>query len=154
VQKCPFAAYLLGHFLDVFVLPELAVRITVGVLVELQKMVIQRRRKPMSKLSRAEQDTGVLWIDGKHVYQKTILLGSLRVAQHVHGVVNIDTMVNLHGAATDKRGNYIRLPHVDAQAIGNQIGLSVGPQFINVSTGADYSTYWGHVTMRYTCTDR
>jgi hypothetical protein len=82
-------------------------------------------------------------------------LPNATTTQFNHGITNIDTVVDLLGAATNPGGDYLRLPHVHCQTIGKQIGFFIGPALITVSTGADYSTYTeAHVTMRYTCTGR
>lgn len=113
---------------------------------------------PLPNYSFDEQANGRLWVDGRNVYQKTIDLGMLPNAgtnSVLHGIVNIEQMIELQGSAVDPSGPFfIRLPHVDATDPAYSVGFFVDGTNVQITAGIDRSTFHGYCTLIYTCSDR
>lgn len=109
-----------------------------------------------------EQPTGVRWIDGKEIFQKTLFVPALPNATVVmigHGIT-WDTVVEIWGAAQDTLiTDPIPLPRSGTSAPtppggpGTQIincALTLDVSFLRVDSAHDYSSYSGYVTVWYT----
>jgi hypothetical protein len=110
---------------------------------------------PQINFSTAEQFTGLYWVDGKKIYQKTVSLSTLPNAASItiaHGIINISAIIGLSGYCTNNTV-FNPLPFVSTTAT-QVIGVFSDLTNITVQTAANYSTYSGYVTLRYTCTDR
>lgn len=109
-----------------------------------------------------EQPTGVLWVDGKEIFQKTIFVPALpnaTVVQIAHGIT-WDTMVEIWGAGQNTLvTDLVPLPRSGTSA-PTPVG-GPGTQTINcasypdaadlrIDSQADYSSYSGYVTLWYT----
>lgn len=103
--------------------------------------------------STSEVDTGMKWIDGRTIYQKTFEMGGLKVAGKTtvpHGITNLDMVINIRGIAKeDSIGATINLPHAaDQQAY--TVTVYVDNTNINIQTYADQSGYkTSFVTIQY-----
>ena len=104
--------------------------------------------------STTEQDTGLKWIDGKPIYQKTVNVGALpnTSASYVaHGILNIDTIVSNMGCAKNGDGTNLPLPNISTN-LTYAIQVSVTSTDIVIQTGVDRSAFSGYVTLQYTKT--
>ena len=103
--------------------------------------------------STSEVDTGYTWIDGKHIYKKTINLGNLpnattkTVNHNISGITNIIKFEG--GAYRSLDGGLFPLPY-SAPVASNSIGITGGTTEIFVATGSDRSNMSGYVTLYYT----
>ncbi|QJU09927.1 hypothetical protein FBF26_01440 [Candidatus Saccharibacteria bacterium oral taxon 488] len=82
--------------------------------------------------STSEVDTGMRWIDGRTIYQKTFSMGGLKVSGKTtkpHGINNLDMVINIRGIAKeDSVGATINLPHAaDQQAYTVTVNIAAGP---------------------------
>jgi hypothetical protein len=107
--------------------------------------------------STAEQWTGLYWVDGKKIYQKTINTGALpnaTITSTAHGIVNISFMTHLSVVATD--GNYLfQVPYIDPNNLAYCVGAYCNHTYIYLNAGYNRSDYTiSYATMQYTCTDR
>lgn len=103
--------------------------------------------------STSEVDTGMKWIDGRTIYQKTFEMGGLKVAGKTtkpHGIKKLDMVINIRGIAKeDSIGATINLPHAaDQQAYA--VTVYADNININIQTYADQSGYkTSFVTIQY-----
>lgn len=118
-------------------------------------IVLPRHLSPAARGDRStsEVDTGMKWIDGRTIYQKTFEMGGLKVAGKttvLHGIKNLDMVINIRGIAKeDSIGATINLPHAaDQQAY--TVTVYVDNSNINIQTYADQSGYkTSFVTIQY-----
>ena len=108
----------------------------------------------MLNYSTSEAWTGLLWLDGKKIYQRTINFGVLpnaATANVAHGIANISyvTSINLQASGS----GYFASIFVSATSTNN-IGCYVNGTDIFVETGSNRSSWSAYVTLQYTCTDR
>lgn len=103
--------------------------------------------------STSEVDTGMKWIDGRTIYQKTFAMGGLKVAGKTtvpHGIKDLGMVINIRGIAKeDSIGATINLPHAaDQQAY--TVTVYVDNSSVNIQTYADQSGYkTSFVTIQY-----
>lgn len=103
--------------------------------------------------STSEVDTGMKWIDGRTIYQKTFAMGGLKAASKTtvpHGIKNLDMVINIRGIAKEYSiGATINLPHAaDQQAY--TVTVYVDNSNVNIQTYADQSGYkTSFVTIQY-----
>lgn len=103
--------------------------------------------------SLVEQDTGLKWIDGKSIFQKTVDLGVFPNAvlkQVAHGIVTIETMVNMITMSTTVGAFDTPIPFVQTGAIDG-IGISRNGANIEIQPGTvDRTALSGFTTLFYT----
>lgn len=107
--------------------------------------------------STAEQDTGLKWIDGKDIYQKTIEFGTMPVNEEkdvAHGISNLAFLVDIEFVVYNATSNQWRLmPAISRGNVMAQSVYGVDSQYVFVLGGqaADVDSDWsGIVTIRYT----
>lgn len=118
-------------------------------------IVLPRHLSPAARGDRStsEVDTGMKWIDGRTIYQKTFSMGGLKVAGKTvvpHGINNLDLVINIRGIAKEYSiGATINLPHAaDQQAY--MVTVYADNSNINIQTYADQSGYkTSFVTIQY-----
>lgn len=111
--------------------------------------------------STTEQDTGVLWLDGSHIYQKTIklediaLAGNSFVARNISDYIsNVNILIGYETIIHNKTGNtFYLMPYslystltgysVNVAIAGNEIDISTG----NLSGSMNTDIY---ITLKYT----
>ncbi len=101
-----------------------------------------------------EQDTGLKWIGGETVYQKTIDTGALpdsTTKNVVHGITTIDIMIDLRGTAEEPMTPaFIPLPRAKPSS-PLEVALGADGTNIILQTVADFSIYTtSFVTVTYT----
>lgn len=107
--------------------------------------------------STSEQDTGLKWIDGKKVYQKTFDCSTLPSSKNqsldiLHGISNLDTVISIVGIA---KSSAAQVPIVFAAsgaqpAFGTQITITINATTMSIFVGQDRSNFVGFVTLQYT----
>lgn len=118
-------------------------------------IVLPRHLSPAARGDRStsEVDTGMKWIDGRTIYQKTFVMGGLKIAGKTtvpHGITNLDMVINIRGIAKEYSvGATINLPHAaDQQAY--TVTVYADNSNINIQTYADQSGYkTSFVTIQY-----
>ena len=105
--------------------------------------------------STTEIDTGCTWIDGSHIYRKTVDISSLPNATSksvANGISNLNNVVRVEGFAKDSNGVRITLPFASVANIADQIAIRVETSNIVIITGVNRSGFSGYVTLWYTKT--
>lgn len=101
----------------------------------------------------AEQDTGITWVDGKHVFQKTIAIAAgpnNSTVNVAHGISNLETVID-YKMMLKSGSTHIFVPDVEATAVIQLHHAFDATNIILVSgTGGNWSAYSGHCTMYYT----
>ena len=118
-------------------------------------IVLPRHLSPAARGDRStsEVDTGMKWIDGRTIYQKTFDMGGLKVAGKTtkpHDIKKLDMVINIRGIAKeDSIGATINLPHAaDQQAY--TVTVYADNTNVNIQTYADQSGYkTSFVTIQY-----
>lgn len=104
--------------------------------------------------STSEQDTGFTWIDGKHIYKKTIYIGSLLnngTKTVAHGISNLSRVIKIEGYSYRSSDHYMfPLPLVYASEIKAQICVLASDTNVFVITGNDRTNCSDtHITLYY-----
>lgn len=97
----------------------------------------------------AEQDTGLTWVGGETIYQKTLVAGTFPNANSVnvaHGITGLDKIIKFEGYGDDGT-NGIPLPYT--QQTGDNIQLSSDDTNVVISSTANFSGFSGHITIWY-----
>lgn len=119
------------------------------------RILIQARNlvPAIGDYSTSEQDTGFTWIDGKHIYKKTISIGALpnNTTKNVaHGITSIDKIINWTGVSTNTSNNQAILLPSPANAL---FTIVVNNTNIVIMTTSDRSSYsYSYITLYYTKT--
>ena len=100
--------------------------------------------------SETEQDTGLKWIDGKTIYQKTINTGALtnNTDKHVdHNITGAGTIVKVEGVAIAS-GSTLSFPICEGSSYCQP---KVQSTYINLVTSGNYTGFTdSYVTVYYT----
>ena len=105
--------------------------------------------------SSEESFTGMYWIDGKKIYEKTINIGTLPnkgnsgVKNVAHGISQLDRVIDIRGIAVSDTET-IPLPHNNPWVLGENVTIRVSGANITVDTNSNKSSYTGYVTLKYT----
>lgn len=105
--------------------------------------------------SSEESFTGMYWIDGKKIYEKTINIGTLPnkdnsgVKNVAHGINQLDRVIDIRGIAVSGTET-IPLPHNNPWVLGETVTIRVSGANITVDTNSNKSSYTGYVTLKYT----
>lgn len=105
----------------------------------------------MANFKTVEQDTRNNWIDGKNVYEKTLVLGTLPVGftAFPHGIVGLDRLIDVVGAYRNlSNGTWLLFNHPGTTA-GNSVNITVDQTDVRVNQS---QTGFGDaiVVLRYT----
>lgn len=112
--------------------------------------------------SYAEQDTGLKWMDGRKVYQKTVSIGALPNTSRKevpHGIVSVDFFIDFEVTssriASDAGGTASHpLPYVNTN-LKPDICFAANGKHVLTVTNNDWShTRQTYATLKYVCTDR
>jgi len=102
--------------------------------------------------STSEQSTGIKWIDGSIIYQKTINLGSLpnsTTKNVAHGISNLDSIVRIEAIITNGTV-FAALPFVNTSSAAANIAVNANATNVSVTTGTNRTGYSGYATLYYT----
>lgn len=103
--------------------------------------------------STEEQDTGIKWIDGKTIYQKTIYVSSVATgtASNIqHDIDNIETCVSITGTCTFQSTTQLPLPYISTSINYNICLGNVTHSTFMIQTGTSITISDAYVTIRYT----
>jgi len=105
--------------------------------------------------STTEQDTGFTWINGEHIYKKTVNFGALpdTTGKSVaHNITGLDWVIEFSGVTYNPSINtYLTLPCASASSY--PISLAVSNTNVDVTTTNDRSGYTqSYITLYYTKT--
>jgi hypothetical protein len=98
-----------------------------------------------------EQDTGLTWIDGKVIYQKTIDFGVLPdngYKELAHNIVGLDQYIDIRGVI--KSGSYFYTIPPASLVLSNQIDLYLDGWGIYVMTNTAWNAATAFFTLQYT----
>lgn len=105
--------------------------------------------------SQNEIDTGKIWIDGKKIYRKVILLPAIAKG----GKYQIDlssltasNYIQLYGFIKTAKDYFIPLLNSDEQNPTLNTFIKINNNVLNFINGADREILSGHVTLEYTKT--
>lgn len=103
--------------------------------------------------SETEQDTGLKWINGSSVYQKTIDLGTLpnsvgMVVNKAHNITNLGLVVSVMCVAY-KSGNRICIPTTNANSYLSLMNLNIMDDNVVIMTGSAMKDYHVYITIQY-----
>lgn len=113
--------------------------------------------------SETEQWSGQRWIDGRKIYQKTIVMGALANNTRknvVHGIENLDFCIKFAGVAAIKAGETngptcIPLGYMDSVSVTPKISFGIDKVNAWIRTKEDWSyVHHSFITAWYVCTDR
>ena len=107
----------------------------------------------------AEQDTGFTWLNGEHIYSKTLYTSSLPNNDQIlipTGISNLNLIVEMRGVAIGTAAQ-IPLPYlpggadpISVYSYAVEIAYLVSSNSVRVKTGADRSAFEGYITLYYT----
>lgn len=107
--------------------------------------------------STTEQDTGLLWVDGKHVYQKTIDCGNgpNNTSKNVaHGIANLDRIIewNVVGKHVTISGTNYFIPFGPSRSSTNDWALEIYTDTTNITlkTYNNWDNTSIYITILYT----
>ena len=88
-------------------------------------------------------------------YRKTIYIDSLpnnTTANYDTGLTELDFITNFYGSAYAAPGHkyQMTLPNINATSTSATVGIGRDNNNIQITTAADRSGWWGHVTIEYT----
>lgn len=102
--------------------------------------------------STSEQDTGFTWIDGKHIYKKTVNFGALPNATSgtfSHGITNISYIIKIE-AISFNNTRWMPLPAASPITVEASVVITADASSIFITTGTDRRTDKAYVTLYYT----
>jgi hypothetical protein len=94
------------------------------------------------------------WIDGKPLYRKTVIFGSLPNASSKyikHNISNIDFIASIKGVTTQSNGAAQPLPY-SSSTLEKNVQLYADKTIIEITTGRDDSSKNAYITLKYTKT--
>ena len=108
-----------------------------------------------SKLARvdystAERDTGLKWVDGKKIYQKTVDCGTLPASGGktvAHDIANIAAVISADGVTSNATSMMVPGPSNGFVALCDETNITI----YNDASVANTRCY---LTLLYTCTNR
>ena len=116
--------------------------------------VIQARNlvPAIGDYSTSEQDTGFTWIDGKHIYKKTVNFGALpnATAKAVNtNISNMDYLISFEAVATNGVTLFI-IPSLRPLNASLEIGIWFSKTQVTIETGSNRADFNAYITLYYT----
>ena len=105
--------------------------------------------------SQNEIDTGKIWIDGKKIYRKVILLPA--IAKGTEYKIDLSSLtasnyIQLYGFAKTAKNYFIPLLNSDEQTQTLNTFIGITNNMLRFINGADREILGGHVVLEYTKT--
>lgn len=105
--------------------------------------------------SQNEIDTGKIWIDGKKIYRKVILLPA--IAKGTEYRIDLSSLtasnyIQLYGFAKSAENYFIPLLNSDEQTPTLNTFIGITDNILRLINGADREILSGHVVLEYTKT--
>lgn len=105
--------------------------------------------------SQNEVDTGKIWIDGKKIYRKVILLPVIaKKTEYRIDLSNLaaSTYIQIYGFTKVGSAYFIPLLNSDEKSITLNTYVSINNNVLRIINGADREILSGHVVLEYTKT--
>lgn len=105
--------------------------------------------------SQNEIDTGKIWIDGKKIYRKVILLPAIAVKEIYYddlSSLKASTYIQLYGFAQIGTNIFAPLLDSDESDARHNIYISIENDKLRIATGEFRQILKGHVVLEYTKT--
>lgn len=105
--------------------------------------------------SQNEVDTGKIWIDGKKIYRKVILLPAIAKGGEYNEDLSslmVSTYIKIYGFTKVGSVYFIPLLNSDEKAIALNTYVSIINNALRIINGADREILSGHVVLEYTKT--
>lgn len=105
--------------------------------------------------SQNEIDTGKIWIDGKKIYRKVILLPTIAKGGEYNedlSSLTISTCIQIYGFTKVGNVYFIPLLNSDEKSITLNTYVSINNNALRLINGADREILSGHVVLEYTKT--
>ena len=108
--------------------------------------------------STEEQDTGLKWIDGKSIYQKTYEIGEIpnSTSKVITTLSGVDVVIALNGFCYQASAEAVRMRPLPFSAVSNitdNIRLDITDDELRIVTASSWTNYTGYVTIQYTKTE-
>ena len=105
--------------------------------------------------SQNEIDTGMLWIDGKKIYRKVILLPA--IAKNTEYRIDLSSLtasnyIQLYGFTKIRENYFIPLLNSDEQTPTLNTFIGITDNVLRFKNGVGRETLGGHVVLEYTKT--
>ena len=104
--------------------------------------------------STSEQDTGFTWVDGKHIYKKTVNFGALPDSTNktvAHGISNLSRVIKIEGTSyRPDQSKFTPLPSPGVSDSTYSTNLQMDATGVTIFTGFDRSNETAYVTIYYT----
>ena len=105
--------------------------------------------------SQNEIDTGKIWIDGKKIYRKVILLPA--IAKGIEYRIDLSSLtasnyIQLYGFVKNAENYFIPLLNSDEKTITLNTFIGITNNVLRLINGADREILSGHVILEYTKT--
>jgi len=111
----------------------------------------------LKNFSTTEKDTGLKWIDGRNIYEKTIIFGAVGTgAQSVaHGITGLDFVINANGYAEQANGVNSIIPRLSISPATTSIFYDRVDEtliygYIGTSFVSTVAIVGGAITIKYT----
>lgn len=105
--------------------------------------------------SQNEIDTGKIWIDGKKIYRKVILLPTIAKGREYNedlSSLTISTCIQIYGFTKVGNAYFIPLLNSDEKSITLNTFVSINNNALCLVNGVDREILSGHVVLEYTKT--
>lgn len=105
--------------------------------------------------STSEVDTGYTWIDGEHIYKKTLYFPQLAAASGTsvtQSLTDVAQVTKFEAFSLDSSGSAWALPYRSAGGLGAFVSYDGPSHLVTVQSLADMSAYSAYVTIYYTKT--
>lgn len=108
--------------------------------------------------STEEQDTGLKWINGKSIYQKTYEIGEIpnSTSKVITTLSGVDVVIALNGFCYQANAEAVRMRPLPFSAVSNvtdNIRLDITDNELRIVTASSWTNYTGYVTIQYTKTE-
>jgi hypothetical protein len=104
-----------------------------------------------------EQDTGLTWVDGKKIYQKTVQVPTLQVGTtaYPHGIPNVRYFTQIELLSSIPNAVFFQAPYLDPVTVLQSVGIYCDLNNMVIVNPSDRSAYTeNYVNLKYTCNDR
>ena len=105
--------------------------------------------------SQNETDTGKIWIDGKKIYRKVMLLPAIAKDKEYNldlSNLNASTYVQINGFVQTEEDNFQPLLNSNRMGASYNIFVAIYKKKLRVVTGTSREILSGHVILEYTKT--
>lgn len=123
----------------------------------IEEEIDELKLKDNLNYSTTEQDTGIKWIDGRSIYEKTIVFGAMStgVQSVAHGITGIDFVISTEGYANQANGVKSIIPRLSTSAsttsiFYDRVDATLIYGYIGTSFVTTASITGGAIKIKYT----